>query len=409
MRTDIDNLMKEHNIDVLFITGPGHHNPAMTYMTGGGHFNQADLIKVIGNPPVLFHNSIEREEAAKTGLKTVCFSAYPWKELLEEANNDHMLAIVLRYARMFGDLGATKGTIAVYGQVDMGWGYEVIKSLQTVLPECTFIGTADDDVLWKAMATKDNNEIERIKRMGQITTDVVAKTAEFICQHHVSDGILLQPDGTPLTVSAVKNRINLWLAEAGVENPKDTIFSIGYDAAIPHSSGSPDDILVTGVPIIFDIFPCEAGGGYFIDLTRTWCIEYAVDEVEQLYSDVKTVREKILSEVRVGETFLSYQKRACEIFEDFGHPTILTDPATESGFVHSLGHGVGLKIHEFPLCREKSSQINTFVPGMVFAIEPGLYYPGKKMGVRLEDTFWINEQGRVEKLTEYPLDLVLKI
>ena len=77
MKTDIDALMQAHQIDALLIVGPGGHNPAMTYLTGGAFLTQAELIKPRGRRPVLFCRSMEREEAARTGLAVKVIDEYP--------------------------------------------------------------------------------------------------------------------------------------------------------------------------------------------------------------------------------------------------------------------------------------------------------------------------------------------
>ena len=207
----------------------------------------------------------------------------------------------------------------------------------------------------------------------------------------------------------MKSRINLWLAEGGAETPEGTIFAIGRDAGVPHSVGNPSDPLRLGQTIVFDIFPCEAGGGFFYDFTRTWCLGYAPDEAWQLYEQVRTVYQQLCSEIKTNTPCNTYQKRACQLFEAQGHATILNTPMTENGFVHGLGHGVGLNIHERPWFRFNGSSEETLKPGSVFTLEPGLYYPEKGMGVRLEDTFWVRMDGSIEMLVDYPLDLVLPV
>jgi uncharacterized protein (DUF1501 family) len=70
MKTDIDTLMQLNDIEALLVTGPARHNAPMYYFTGGVHLGQADLLKLRGQAPVLFYNSMERDEAARTGLAT---------------------------------------------------------------------------------------------------------------------------------------------------------------------------------------------------------------------------------------------------------------------------------------------------------------------------------------------------
>jgi len=198
----------------------------------------------------------------------------------------------------------------------------------------------------EARATKSSEEMERIRRMGIITTSVVQKTRDLLTSHQVVDETLIKSDGQPLTIGDVKARINLWLAEAGVENPEGTIFAIGRDGGIPHSSGTPSDPIKLGQAIVYDIFPCEAGGGYFYDFTRTWCLGYAPDEVLKAYEQVKQVYDTVVSELEVDVNPARYQARACELYEAMGHETIRQNPKIEQGYIHSLGHGVGLDVHE---------------------------------------------------------------
>ena len=74
--------------------------------------------------------------------------------------------------------------------------------------------------------------------------------------------------------------------------------------------------------------------------------------------------------------------------------------------MHSLGHGLGLNLHEQPFASIDEASLK---PGVVVTIEPGLYYPDKEMGVRLEDSVYVHEDGSIEVLAEYPHDLVLPV
>jgi Xaa-Pro aminopeptidase len=407
MKSDLNQLLRDHQAAALWVTGPAQHNPAMVYLTGGGHMTQADVIKPAGQPALLCHAPMERDEAAKTGLTTLNTTEFPMKERLAEAEGDRLTAQALFYKKIFERLGLTKGKVLLYGRTDAGKHYAIVQKLQELLPELTFTGDLEDTVLLQAMATKDADEIERIRAMGKVVVEVVSRTADFLTSHKVVDETLVKADGSPLTVGDVKGRINLWLAELGAENPEDTIFAIGADAGVPHSSGAPGDPIRLGRTIVFDIFPCEKGGGYFYDFTRTWCLGYAPSEAQALYNQVKSTYEQVVSELKAGENAAHFQNRTCEIFEEMGHPTVRQDPGISSGYVHSLGHGVGLNIHEKPWFSRPDDPSNALVPGSVFTVEPGLYYPEKGMGVRLEDTYYVTDDGGVEHFVNYPMQLVL--
>ena len=76
---------------------------------------------------------------------------------------------------------------------------------------------------------------------------------------------------------------------------------------------------------------------------------------------------------------------------------------------HSLGHGVGLSVHEEPYFRDSPDNDQVILPGHVFTCEPGLYYPDRGFGVRLEDDLWVAPDGEVHNLTDYPKELVVKV
>ena len=407
MKNIIDRLMRENDLAAILVIGPADHNPYMYYFTGGHHISTADLVKITGKKPVLFYNAMEREEAAATGLKTIGYARYKFMELLKQAKGDQLKARVVEYKKMFTDLGLTRGRVMIYGKVDAGWVHEITKGIHKVMPGIDFVGDVNLAVLPTAMQTKDAEELSRIRAMGAITTRVVGRTAEFLTSHVAKKGRLIKRNGKPLTIGEVKSNINLWLAEAGAENPEGTIFSIGRDAGIPHSSGTLTDELTLGKTIIFDIFPCEQLGGYFYDFTRTWCLGYAPDPAQKLYEDVKKVYDTVVSELKVNTLGSIYQHRACEIFADMGHPTVEQDPQTVNGYNHSLGHGIGINIHEKPFMFAMAK--DRLVKGSTFTIEPGLYYPDKGMGVRIEDSFCVTSEGRFECMAPYSHDMVLKV
>lgn len=409
MKSDLDKILLENNLDGLIVVGPAMHNPMMVYLTGGGHITSADLILKRASRGVIYHGPMERDEAAKTGLDARSYTQYPFNELLKEAGGDRFKAVILRYQKMLRDCGLSAGRIALYGKMDVGIGYSIFSALQEAMPEITFVGDLEGAILERAMMTKDGAEVDRIRKVGRATVEVVGKVADLLSTSRVKNGTLVKSSGDPLTIGDVKGLINLWLAERGCENPEATIFAIGRDAGVPHSAGNPPDALTLGKTIVFDIYPCEEGGGYFYDFTRTWSLGYAEDEVQKLYDQVHTVYGQLIAELKAGQRFSDAQKHTCELFEALGHPTVLSTPETEEGYVHSVGHGVGLHIHERPFSGSSAPAGDVLAPGTVFTMEPGLYYPSRGMGVRLEDTLWVRPDGTVETLVDYPMDLVLPV
>ncbi|MBE0699301.1 MAG: aminopeptidase P family protein, partial [Anaerolineaceae bacterium] len=330
-----------------------------------------------------------------------------YKEIIEEAGGDPVVASAIRYSRMFADLGIQGGRVALYGKAELASAFPIFYELTRRMPEITLVGDVRGEILGRAMTTKDDAELDRIRKMARITTGVVGRTADYLTSRPVREEVLLAENGDPLTIGKVKGLINLWLAEAGAENPEGTIFAIGRDAGVPHSGGSPEDVITLGKSIVFDIFPCEAGGGYFYDFTRTWCLGYAPDEVQVVYDQVYTVYQTMMGRLEMGKPFKQFQLETCEMFEEMGHPTVLNTPDTEEGYVHSLGHGLGLKVHERPFSGASAPDADILEPGVVVSVEPGLYYPQRGFGVRLEDSVALHVDGTFEVLADYPLDLVL--
>src|SRR5689334_3173312 len=119
MKSDLDALMKARDLDAILIFGDAEHTPSMYYFVGVGHVSSALLIKKTGKEPVLFYNDMEREEAAKSALKTVSFSEFSVKEFMDEANGDRELANVLRFRKLLSEYGLSGGRVAVYGKVEL--------------------------------------------------------------------------------------------------------------------------------------------------------------------------------------------------------------------------------------------------------------------------------------------------
>lgn len=401
--------MEARKLNALVVFGDAFHNPAMVYFTGVAHVSDALLAVKRGGQPLLFVHAMERDEAAATGLQTRSITEYKFGEILAASNGDHELAYARLYQRMLADAGISSGRVAVYGNRDSGRAFGLLSALGELMPKVEFVGEFGSSVLLEARATKDATELERMRRIQKQTTEVVGQVANYLGSQRAKDGVLVDADGQPVTVAKVKRKINLWLAERGLDNPHGTIFAPGAEGGVPHSMGSPDALLRIGEPIVFDIFPVEGGGGFWADFTRTWCLGHASDEAQKLYDDVKFVYDTIMSELKPDVQCSVYQTRACELFKQRGHPTVAEDPTTKVGFVHGLAHGLGLEVHERPAFGRDATPNDILRRGSVVTIEPGLYYPERGLGMRIEDAVFIRADGKPETLAEYPLDLVIPL
>lgn len=409
MKSDIDRLMDDAGLDGLVVLGPSQHNPYLAYFVGSVHLTDAVLVKTRQAQPVLFHRSMERGEAELTGLPHRLVDAFDWMQYLERADDDVTRARALRTADMLGSC-QIQGRVALYGRLDLSYSLPFMEHLSGALPGVEWVFEQNwGTVLDLARMTKDADELGRIRQTGEVTIDVVEEIADFLTHQRARDGLLVDKEGQPITVGQVKFRIRGLLAERGAELPSGIIFSVGRDAGLPHSVGDDDQPLPMGETIVFDIYPAHAGGGYYYDFTRTWCLGHASDEAQAIYQDVLEIYRRFGSSFKVGDASHIYQDQVCQAFEDLGHPSQLSDMKASSGYVHGLGHGLGLAVHEPPGFNIDGTNSYPIAPGMVFTFEPGLYYPEKGIGVRIEDTLVVDADGTIHPVVTYPTDLVLPV
>jgi Xaa-Pro aminopeptidase len=407
MKQDLDHLMQERGLDALVVAGKTHGNPALVYLANAAPIISGYVIKKRGQEPLLLCAPIEREEAAASGLNVVTTNRYDF-EGIQRQETDRLAAVVELYRRVFADLDVS-GKVGFYGMADQGGAWNLLNALDEQVEGVQVTGDFDPTLIDIARATKDAAEAGRIRQVGARAATIMGQTIEFLKSHAVRDGALAQADGTPLTIGRVHQEIRRFLAQQDLEVPEGVIFAIGRDAGVPHNKGNPEDVLSLGRSIIFDFGPRQLGGGYYFDMTRTFCLGYAPPEVERAYRDVYDCIHMLMGTYELGAPVRRYQHMACEFFESRGHPTIGTDTRTESGFVHGLGHGIGLAIHEEPFFSDAPSNTSVLQPGHIFTCEPGLYYPERGFGVRLEDVMWMRPDGARENLTDFPMELVISM
>lgn len=410
MKSDLDRLMAERGFDALLVTGSGIDNPAMYYLTNGAKVGEGTvLVKKRGESPTLVVSSFEIDEAAKSGLPVIDYNKYEWMKILNEEHGNWLKTEVRLYEAIFADLGV-RGTAAMYGRVDQGRALALAQEFNARQNGVQLVGEFEQTVFDQAWTTKDAEEVGRIRAVGDKTVTVVGNTAEFLQSHRAANGALVKSDGSPLTIGDVKREIRRWLLGQNLEDPEGVIFAIGRDGGVPHSVGEDRDQIALGRTIVFDLFPREAGGGYYFDFTRTWCVGYAPPQVEKAYRDVLDIFNTVVAEIKMDDPCRIHQLRTCQFLEERGHPTRCSHPRTTTGYFSALGHGIGLSVHESPRFGEYEGNADTLAPGCVVTIEPGVYYPDEGFGIRIEDCFWMNpKMGRLETLAEYSKELVLPV
>jgi len=296
------------------------------------------------------------------------------------------LEVVLRAARQFGiEDAVVPGTFPL----------EVADKLRE-----NGIGVrADREHFVGRRRVKNDAELAGIRRAQRAAEAGMDAARELLRSAERQNGSLLV-DGEELTCE----RIKLAVEQAFMANgtfADEFIVSHGPQTAVGHDMGSgpiaPDE------PVCLDLFPRDRESGCFADMTRVFVVGTPSDELREWHRLCKEALERSVAAVKPGVPGSELHKISCEIFEQHGYPTLRSKEPGEvlqDGFYHSLGHGVGLEVHEEPSLGRAPGEL---VAGDVIAVEPGLYRHGYG-GCRLEDLVLVTESGP-EVLTDYPYDL----
>lgn len=225
--------------------------------------------------------------------------------------------------------------------------------------------------------TRDAFEIGCSTRACRIVVEALTQLTE-----HVRAGS---------TERSLAGRMEWIMREAGADDRAfPTIVASGPNSAVPHHA--PNDRLLE----VGDLVKIDAGArwqGYHSDLTRTFVVAAEPNgEQRRIHRAVKEAAEVARTAVRPGRATSDLYRMAGERLAEYG----LADR-----FIHGLGHGVGLRVHEAPMLSAESA--GTIVEGDVLTVEPGVYLPGFG-GVRIEDTVLVTSDGH-ECLTDMDREL----
>jgi Xaa-Pro aminopeptidase len=330
--------LNDIDIDAVLVT----RLPNVRYLTG---FTGSNGQLVLGADDGVFLTDGRYTEQSRhevPDLERVTYSAFP-----------------PAFADAVGKLGAQR-----IGFESAGLTYKLFRDLEDSSPEGVELVPTEGEVE-RLRWIKEPEEIEMVARAQAITDDcfdrITAKLSEGMTEREVA------------------LEMELTMRQGGADGLAfDSIVAFGENAAEPHHHPT-DRALQQG-----DVIKLDFGAlyrGYHADMTRTVAFGEPSEELRAIHALVKAAQQAGIDAVRAGVAGGEPDAAARKVIADAGRG---------DAFTHSLGHGVGLEIHEGPTLRSKGD--DELPVGAIVTVEPGVYLPGLG-GVRIEDMVEVTADG----------------
>jgi Xaa-Pro aminopeptidase len=373
----------------LLFYGDTERSPAMRHelpVTIGDPF----LLGIVDERLHVMASSLERTriEAAAPDAVLHDYEDLGFRELLESGKNRHELELELA-SRAAAAMGMREATVDP----------EMPVAVADRLRADGLVLHPDEDAIAARRRVKSASELSGIRRAQAAAEAGMSAAAEVLQQAVVTDG-RLTVDGEVLTAESVRAAVREACQARGAPAPPDIIVSSPW-SGYGHDPGSGP--LPADLPIVIDLWPRDEESACCADMTRTFVVGEISEQVRALEGLVLEAIERAREAVAPGITGRELHDLVCDVFEPAGHRTQRTGPGEDpnEGFQFSLGHGVGLAVHEPPGLGRTGH--DGLVTGDVIALEPGLWL--RDIGeVRLEDLLLVTEDGS-ETLTQYPYAL----
>ncbi len=387
MREELDNILSERGMEALILYAESYRDANMYYLTRFLAPDRFILLKKVDSNPILVVNSMEYPRAQKESIvnDVRSYMDYNFTKIVMAAENPRLgnLKFIAEVAkREFG-----KGT-----NIYVPPNFPII--VADMLRKEDLSINPLFNVIEKARETKDSDEVNEIRGVQSLAEKAAAEALEMIANTEIGahEMLISRIDGKKqsLTVKMVKALIGHKFIDQGIVNEEELILACGPRGADPHYKGNPDDILKANSPIILDVFPRSEAKRYWSDMTRTIVRGKASAEVTKMFNAVADAKNASMDALRSGVTGSDVNDVCCNILEKAGYQTIRGGKRVEKGFIHGLGHGVGLQIHESPTLSELNK--SPLKDHSIVTIEPGLYDPTIG-GVRIEDIVEITKSG----------------
>ena len=341
------NILSSKNVDAILISD----EKSIFYFTE--FFGGFKLLVPLKEAPILFVYSVNYE-AAKEFAKNVRIE-------LIKAGEEPSAKLLEEIARCnIKSLGFDKMNIPEYLKLNKKMENVSLKPLE--------------NAVWSLRKIKDKHEIELMKKAAEITSRGMKKAAEII--------------EAGLKEYEVAAEVEYEMRKLGSNGVAfDTIVCSGSSSAFPHGGWGNLEIK-RGDFVVVDVGAKYRG--YCADLTRTFIIGKPTERQTRIYKAVVEAQKNAINRIKHGVKASEVDAVARDHIAKMGYGEY---------FVHGLGHGVGLDVHEPPRLTRSSKDILS--SGNIVTVEPGIYIPGYG-GVRIEDTVLVRDKDAV-KLTEAPI------
>ncbi|HET6154515.1 MAG TPA: Xaa-Pro peptidase family protein [Marmoricola sp.] len=340
-RTRFASAVAQAGLDAALVS-PG---PDLAYLLGESHSSWERLTVLgvaTGRPSVLFVPALER--GAWTTLEDDV-EIVTWRD----GEDPHALAAAF----------AGTGRVAVSEILTAGH----LVRMGAIAKELSF---ELNDALGSMRSIKDPWEIDQLRAAGSALDEVFVQIPG-----------LLRPGRTELEVSDAIGRLML---DHGFTNPDFVAVAAGESGANPHHAATPR-VLRTGDVVFIDASGPWGPGGYYADSTRTFALGAPAREAVRVNESLCRAYAAAFAAAVPGATAESVDAAARESLREDGYA---------EAFLHRLGHGIGLDVHEAPNLVAGNTQL--LEPGMAFSVEPGVYLDGA-FGSRIEDIVVLGADG----------------
>lgn len=371
---------------VLFGTtamGMPEFSADLLWRTGGYSVPDPILFFEIEGKTILLASSLEIERAAKEAKVD---EIVPLESFISKAEKEKT-AIAVVFLKEHGI-----EEIIIPRTIRYSLGRELEKHFTIIVKDPPF---------YPERAKKRSDEIVEIEKAQRAGERAVGEGMNFLRECQIKGDELFHAEfgSTPIASHDLRKIIDDALYRLGYLGV-ESIVACGAEAADPHSKGY--GLLRPHLPIVLDIFPRSLTTLYFADQTRTLFKGEPSEKLKKMYQAVLRAQEKAIEMVRPDADGGSIDAAVRDFFKKEGYMTNVSVRPV-SGFIHSLGHGVGIDIHEEPSLGRRGSKLEE---GNIVTVEPGLYYPIETEtipagGIRIEDMIVVTKDS-CRNLTQFP-------